>query len=56
MKKNIYHIIAIGWMAASIALFTHCNKFDQEPQGEWVDGDQNGVSGAYEADVFTLYA
>ena len=56
MKKNIYHIIAIGWMAVSLALFTHCNKFDQEPQGEWVDGDQNGVSGAYEADVFTLYA
>ena len=55
MKKNIYHIIAIGWMAASLALFTHCNKFDQEPQGEWVDGDQGNVSGSFEADIFTLY-
>ena len=56
MKKNIYHIIAIGLMTTSVVLFTHCNKFDQEPQGEWVDGDQNSISGSYEADVFTLYA
>ena len=55
MKKNINHIIAIGLMATSIALFTHCNKFDQEPQGEWYEGEQKGAAGTYEAEVFGMY-
>ena len=55
MKKNINHIIAIGLMVTSIALFTHCNKFDQEPQGEWYEGEQKGAAGTYEAEVFGMY-
>ena len=55
MKKNINHIIAIGLMATSVALFTHCNKFDQEPQGEWYEGEQKGAAGTYEAEVFGMY-
>lgn len=29
------------------------NLLDQEPQGEWIDGDQK--AGSYEADIFTIY-
>ncbi len=36
-----------------LALPMSCAKLDQEPQGEWVDGDQK--SGSYEAGVFAIY-
>lgn len=52
MKKYILLIATI----ISFGIFTtSCSKFlDQEPQGEWVDGDQ--ASGSVESDVLTLYA
>ena len=55
MKRNtIYKLCIAGLMAVSLSLLPmSCGKFDQEPQGEWVDGDLS--SGSLEGDVFSLY-
>ena len=51
MKSNVFIKITIILL---LVLPMSCAKFlDQEPQGEWVYGDQK--SGSYEAGVFTIY-
>ncbi|MDO4781931.1 MAG: RagB/SusD family nutrient uptake outer membrane protein [Capnocytophaga felis] len=51
MKK---YILPIATLLISISLSINCSGLlDQEPQGEWIDGDQK--AGSYEADVFTIY-
>ncbi len=57
MKRNtIYKLCITGLMAVCLSLPMSCAKFDQEPQGEWKDGDQNSISGSIEAKIFTMYA
>ncbi len=42
-------------ISAMICFQTGCDSyFDQQPQGEWVEGENPG--GSFESDVFTLYA
>ncbi len=54
IRKFIRYII-VG--ALFIGLTVACSDMlDQEPQGQWVDGDQDNVSGSFESDVFTLYS
>ncbi|MDO5607868.1 MAG: RagB/SusD family nutrient uptake outer membrane protein [Capnocytophaga sp.] len=53
MKKQfIYSIAAVAF---GLSLYGCADLLDQEPQGQWVDGDQGDVSGSYEADIFTMY-
>lgn len=57
MKKIIKFIQYILFGAIVITLTMACSDFlDQEPQGQWVDGDQDDISGSFESDVFTLYS
>lgn len=51
MNSNIF--IKIRLLLLASLIFSCSNYLDQEPQGDWVDGDQK--SGSYEADVFTIY-
>ncbi len=57
MKNIIIFIqyILIGTVF-SVAIVACNDMLDQAPQGQWVDGDQDNVSGSFESDVFTLYS
>ncbi|MFK8268513.1 RagB/SusD family nutrient uptake outer membrane protein [Capnocytophaga cynodegmi] len=51
MKRYISSITAM--LLTAILSIGCSNLLDQEPQGEWIDGDQK--AGSYEADIFTIY-
>ncbi len=55
MKKNIFNVLFV--CAAGLLAIVHygcSDMLDQQPQGEWVKGDETG--GSFQADVFTMYA
>lgn len=55
MKISIKHSAYI-LLFAVLSLTVGCTDLlDQKPQGEWVQGDEGG-SGSFQSDVFTLYA
>lgn len=56
MKKNLMKYMFFLALVLTLALGTSCSDyFDQQPQGEWVQGDEGG-GGSFQSDVFTLYA
>ncbi|MEA4919039.1 RagB/SusD family nutrient uptake outer membrane protein [Proteiniphilum sp.] len=54
MKNFLKNKIMIT-LLLSILVSACSDLLDQEPQGEWVRGDE-GSSGSFQSDVFTLYA
>ena len=55
MRISIKHTATI-LLSALFSLTIGCSDLlDQQPQGEWVQGDE-GSSGSFQSDVFTLYA
>lgn len=55
MKNNIIKSISVCVIGLlSLTLIGCSDLLDQQPQGEWVDGDNPG--GSFQTDVFSLYA
>ena len=55
MKKNILYFLILSAIVYTISLTGCSDLLDQEPQGEWVSGDE-GSGGSFQSDIFTLYA
>lgn len=55
MKKKILYLLFIFAAALILSLEGCSDLLDQEPQGEWVAGDEGG-GGSFQSDIFTLYA
>lgn len=54
--KNFIKYTAFMFLLAALSFTTGCSDLlDQQPQGEWVQGDE-GKGGSFQSDVFTLYA
>lgn len=54
MKNKLIIYTTLSFILA-IFLVGCTDLLDQEPQGEWIEGDLTG-GGSYQSDVFTLYA
>lgn len=55
MRKNIYYLLILTVVLFMLPHVGCSDLLDQEPQGEWVSGDE-GSGGSFQSDVFTLYA
>ena len=56
MKNKWIKYITVVLLISLFSFTVGCSDlFDQEPQGEWVEGDLVG-GGSYQSDIFTLYA
>ena len=56
MKNKWIKYITVVSLISLFSFTIGCSDlFDQEPQGQWVEGDLVG-GGSYQSDVFTLYA
>lgn len=54
--KNFIKYTAFIFLLVALSFTTGCSDLlDQQPQGEWVQGDE-GKGGSFQSDVFTLYA
>lgn len=55
MKKNIFKSLYVVTIGLLIIINAGCSDLlDQQPQGQWVKGDETG--GSFQTDIFTLYA
>lgn len=55
MKNSIKYTAHVLLLVLFLLANGCTDMFDQKPQGEWIQGDE-GNSGSFQSDVFTLYA
>src|SRR5690554_410848 len=55
MKTRFINRWAIFTFLFALVFVGCTDLLDQQPQGEWVEGDESG-GGSFQSDIFTLYA